>query len=234
VFLSFVESIQAPRNSFHRDSKLSDTFGCAMRAILRAISIGIPDSVGDGRGEEAALISFVHRSDGPKINNDGFTRRPAAATTMAPPPTRMVWLRAKLLQILARPVLIPVTVGGFGLWYGTYNLTSQGTALIGNTVLGSPKQPTPSSTKMIASGCGVTTGIASWYIAKLLYPSQWVSPVATFQYRGVQDIVPLLKNSAESIKQYPVMRVYSLVLFSGVVSGVSKTIFERVFLSEID
>jgi hypothetical protein len=146
----------------------------------------------------------------------------------------MVWFRAKALQILARPVLIPVTVGGFGLWYGTYNLTYQGTAFLGNTVLGSPKEPASPSTKMIASGCGVTTGIASWYIAKLVYPNRWVSPAATFQYRGVQDIVPLLKNSLESIKQYPVMRVYSLVLFSGVVSGFSKTIFERIFLSETD
>lgn len=146
----------------------------------------------------------------------------------------MVWLRAKLLQILARPVLIPVTVGGFGLWYGSYNVTYQGTALLGNTILGSPKQVPSSSTRMVASGCGVTTGIASWYIAKLLYPNTWVSPVATFHYRGVHDVIPLLKNSVESIKQYPVTRVYSLILFSGVVSGLSKTIFERIFLSDID
>jgi hypothetical protein len=144
----------------------------------------------------------------------------------------MVWLRAKVLQVLARPVLIPISVGAFGLWYGTFNLTAQGTAFLGNTVLGAPKEPTPTSTRMIASGCGVTTGVTIWYLAKLVFPSSWVSPVATFEYRGVRDIVPLLKKSASSLKEYPVMRVYSFVLLSGAVAGLSKSIFERIFQSE--
>jgi hypothetical protein len=34
------------------------------------------------------------------------------------------------------------------------------------------------------------------------------------------------------LKEYPVKRVYSLVLLSSAVSGLSKTIFERIFQSE--
>lgn len=144
-----------------------------------------------------------------------------------------MWVRTKLLQLFGRPVLIPISVGAFGLWYGTYNLTYQGTAFVGNMIFGSSSVPIPSSTKLIASGCGITCGITSWYIMKILYPANWISPAATFQYRGVHDIAPMLKNSISSIKQYPVMRLYSLVLFSGGISGLSKTIFERIFLTDL-
>lgn len=154
-------------------------------------------------------------------------------TTHQLPIVEMVWFRAKVLQVFARPVLIPISVGAFGLWYGTYNITYQGTSFLGNAILGSSTVPIPSSTKLIASGCGVTCGITAWYIIKTIYPTNWVSPASTFQYRGIHDIGPMIKNSITSLKQYPVLRLYSLVLFSGGVSGLSKTIFERIFYTDL-
>lgn len=148
----------------------------------------------------------------------------------------MVWLRAKLLQILARPVLIPITVGGFGLWYGIYNITYQSTSFISNTLLFSNKnkQILKQSTRYIATGCSLTTGILTWYLLKLKYPNDWNSPITTFQYKGPKDIIPLIKNSFTSIKHYPIQRLYTLVLLSSASSGFSKTIFERLFQLELE
>jgi hypothetical protein len=144
----------------------------------------------------------------------------------------MVWFRAQLLKLFARPVLIPVAVGGFGLWYGTFNLTYLSTSFLGNSLLGAPKDPLPQSTKFIASGCGITTGIAAWYVAKLAYPSHWISPTATFEYQGLKDLLPLAKNAISSLHNYPVKRLYSLVILCGVFSGFGKTTFERIFQSD--
>ena len=144
----------------------------------------------------------------------------------------MVWLRVKLLQILARPIVVPIAVGGFGLWYGSFKISYQSSNFLGNTFLGTSKISLPQSSRYIASICGVTVGLVTWYSIKFIYPNDWSFPVSTFEYKSIKDIVPLIKNSFSSIQNYPLKRLYSLVILTGFCSGIGKTTAERIFQSD--
>jgi hypothetical protein len=131
-------------------------------------------------------------------------------------------------KILARPVLIPLAVGGFGLWYGTYRLCYTGTSTIGNALLGYADCKSQSS----AVGCAISGGIASLYIENAMFPIDWALPEKQIlKVSSVSDLGNYFKQNADSLKKFPVGRVYGMVIISGLVSGIVQTGTERVFAS---
>mmetsp|Transcript_23978 Transcript_23978/g.35192 ORF Transcript_23978/g.35192 Transcript_23978/m.35192 type:complete len:152 (+) Transcript_23978:73-528(+) len=137
-------------------------------------------------------------------------------------------IRRRLLQLLARPVLIPVAVGGFGLWYGTFDLTYQGSYQASSLIFGGVTEHASKSARVVSGLVGISVGAGTMYMANSLYPSQWKPPTASFEFKGAKDIVPLIKNAMSSFQSFPIRRIYALVIMSGVASGLVRCATERI------
>ncbi len=127
----------------------------------------------------------------------------------------MVFLKKQLLALLARPVLLPIAVGSFGLWYGTYDLSRM---FSGFVLPARINQDSKSYTRNL-SIAGLGYG--------LIYVRSRVAPESGFSMPtnlNTQSVV----ESARSVKGLPIRYHFASVFFSGLVCGVYSSLYDCI------
>ena len=134
--------------------------------------------------------------------------------------------RLFVVRLITRPVLVPVGVGAFGLWYGGFDvayLTSRKIATSFDSTL-----PTETSRKnrAISSLSGVTVGSLFAYANYKGSPFKGIDLPELQLKSFFKDLPTYIKSNFEVMKKLNVSRGVVLFVTSGFISGFSKCVVE--------
>jgi hypothetical protein len=135
-------------------------------------------------------------------------------------------LRFFILRVVTRPVLVPIAVGSFGLWYGGFDVAYVVSRKIATTL--DPDLPVKTSQKnrIISSLAGVSIG------ALFGFANYSSSPFKNIEFPELQmksifrDLPKYIKSNVEVLKTLNINRCIFLFVSSGFISGFSKCIVE--------
>ena len=140
-------------------------------------------------------------------------------------------LRVFITKLIARPILIPVGIGSFGLWYGAFDVSYIVSSKVAGTLDSSLVGKTTPTNKAISSLAGVSLG------SVFVYASYVSSPIrtATFPEIELKSIMRQLpayfKQNMEIIRNLNMSRGVLIFVGSGFISGFCKC-FVECYLSQ--
>lgn len=135
-------------------------------------------------------------------------------------------IRLFIVRLITRPVLVPIGVGSFGLWYGGFDVAYLVSRKIVTTFDSSLSTETTKSNRAISSLSGVSVG------SLFLYGNYSGSPFKGIELPELQlksffrDLPTYVKSNIAILKSLNVSRGVVLFVTSGFLSGFSKSVVE--------
>ena len=126
-----------------------------------------------------------------------------------------------VLQIVARPLLIPLSCAGFATWYGAYEVTDKSCRLVLNL---SPKKLTDANKNAGFAVAGFTA-IALPYFRQMFFPPP--STVYAEPPKGSNIIVTMFKRQVAYVRQFPVIYYGRSFVASAVVASISQRVYNK-------
>ena len=134
--------------------------------------------------------------------------------------------RVFLVKLVTRPILVPIGVGAFGLWYGGFDVAYIVSRKVATKL--NPDLPIDTSRKnrVISSLAGVSTGALFAYLNAATNPFNNVDFPELHWKSALKDIPVYMKSNFEVMKKLNVKRGIVLFVSSGFISGVCKSLVE--------
>jgi hypothetical protein len=141
----------------------------------------------------------------------------------------MVWHKKILLTFIYRPLLIPLAVGGFGLWYGVYDISHSivSKILVHGTSIPKTIRNRTLNAGVVSNITGITSGIVTMYMSRYMFPSVDINSESFLKLRSTSEVRSLLSKYSDVFKVYPFPRVLGAIFLSGSISATVSVCAER-------
>lgn len=140
-----------------------------------------------------------------------------------------------ILAAAYRPLLIPLGVGAFGLWYGSYDISHKVFSKVIKSGTHNPvmiKNRTLNA-QVVSNFSGLTTGVVTIYFSKYLFPPlpvnyQDMKSLPQEAMKLSQEAIKLrIARYVEIFKIYPFQRLFGAIILSSSMSAFVSVCAER-------
>ena len=135
-------------------------------------------------------------------------------------------VRAFILRVITRPVLVPIGVGSFGLWYGGFDITYIVSRKIALTIYPDLSSKTSSTNRIISSLAALSTGSTFAYFNYVTSPFKTIEFPELDSQNIFRQLPMYFKRNIQVIKSINLTRGIFLFVGSGCISGFCKCIVE--------
>ena len=135
-------------------------------------------------------------------------------------------LRLFIVRLVTRPVLVPIGVASFGLWYGGFDVAYIVSRKVATTLDSDLPVKTSPTNRIISSIAGVSAG------SLFAYANHTSSPFKNIEFPELQmksffrDLPQYIRANVEVMKTLNFNRGILLFVTSGFISGFSKCLVE--------
>lgn len=131
-------------------------------------------------------------------------------------------IRAAFVRIISRPLLVPIAMGSFGLWYGGYDISYITTKNLGSSIFPPAVKETTRSNKVASSISGLSMGSAFAYAFYATSNFKNVEFPNIEKGNFVKNFPSYIKNNVAVLKTLNVQRGVFVFVCSGFISGFTK------------
>ena len=135
-------------------------------------------------------------------------------------------LRLFIVRLVTRPILVPIGVGSFGLWYGGFDVAYIVSRKIALTLDSKLPAQTSQTNRIISSLAGVSAGSLFSYLNYSSSPFKNVEFPELRMKSVFRDLPQYIKSNMKVLKNLNVNKGILVFVSSGFISGFSKCVVE--------